>query len=157
MRWAYRPLTFLWKVMQRLARFVYVAECRASGMTVGKNLSVMTGVDFGSEPWLIRLGDHVRVSRGVQFVTHDGGAHVVRRMSRYSSCRIDTLAPISVGDNVFVGAGATILPGVVIGEHAIVAAGAVVTRSVPAFEIWGGVPARKIGSVLDYAERLTRA
>ena len=50
----------------------------------------------------------------------------------------------SIGDDVWIGHGAILLRGVTIGDGAIVAAGAVVTKDVPAFEIWAGTPARKI-------------
>lgn len=53
--------------------------------------------------------------------------------------------PIVIVADVWIGANAVILRGVTIGRGAIVAAGAVVTRSVPEFEIWGGVPAKKLG------------
>lgn len=52
--------------------------------------------------------------------------------------------PVEIGDYVFVGPRAIILPGVTIGDRAVVAAGAVVTKNVPEGEIVGGVPARKI-------------
>jgi acetyltransferase-like isoleucine patch superfamily enzyme len=48
---------------------------------------------------------------------------------------------IAIGNDVWIAANAVILPGVTIGDGAVVAAGAVVTRNVPAFEVWGGVPA----------------
>ena len=54
---------------------------------------------------------------------------------------------VELGDDVFVGAHATILKGVKIGPHAVIGAGAVVTKSVPGEEIWAGNPARRIGSV----------
>ena len=52
--------------------------------------------------------------------------------------------PVHLEDGCDIGVNATLLPGVTIGKGAIVAAGAVVSKSVPAFEVWGGVPARKI-------------
>lgn len=52
---------------------------------------------------------------------------------------------VRVGNGVWVGAGAALLPGVTVGEGAVIGANAVVTKPVPAFEIWGGNPARKIG------------
>ena len=52
---------------------------------------------------------------------------------------------VIIEDYVWVGTRAMILPGVTLGHGAVVAAGAVVTKSIPAFEIWGGIPARKIG------------
>lgn len=52
---------------------------------------------------------------------------------------------VTIGDDVWIGAGCTVLPGVTVGRGAVLAAGAVVTKSVPPYEIWGGVPAAKIG------------
>lgn len=53
-------------------------------------------------------------------------------------------APIHIGRNVWIGANATVLPGVTIGDHAVIAAGAVVTKDVPANTVVGGVPAKVI-------------
>ncbi|MBM3205329.1 acyltransferase [Candidatus Shapirobacteria bacterium] len=67
--------------------------------------------------------------------------------------------PVEIGDYVFVGARAIILPGVKIGRGAVVAAGAVVTKNVPPGKIVGGVPAKEIGErkVKDFHYRLGRA
>lgn len=54
-------------------------------------------------------------------------------------------APISIGRDVWLGCHVVVLPGVAIGDSAVVAAGAVVTKTIPSGEIWGGVPAKKIG------------
>ena len=56
---------------------------------------------------------------------------------------------VQIGSNVWLGAGVVVLPGTSIGSDAVVAAGAVVTRDVPAGEIWAGIPARRIGSVRE--------
>jgi acetyltransferase-like isoleucine patch superfamily enzyme len=56
-------------------------------------------------------------------------------------------ANVKIGRNVWCGCHVTILPGVTIGDHAIIGAGAVVTKSVPKGETWGGVPARRISKV----------
>jgi acetyltransferase-like isoleucine patch superfamily enzyme len=53
--------------------------------------------------------------------------------------------PIIIGNDVWIGANAVILKGVEIGDGAVVAAGAVVNKPIAAYEIWGGVPAKKIG------------
>lgn len=55
-----------------------------------------------------------------------------------------THAPITLGRDVWLGCHVVVLPGVTIGDGAVIAAGAVVNQSVPPFEVWGGVPARKL-------------
>ena len=52
---------------------------------------------------------------------------------------------ITIEDGAWVGSGVTILPGVTIGKRAVIAAGAVVTKDIPAHTIWGGIPAKQIG------------
>lgn len=58
-----------------------------------------------------------------------------------------TYAPIHIGRNVWIGANAVVLPGVSIGDGAVVAAGAVVTKDVPPCTIVGGVPAKKLKEI----------
>lgn len=67
--------------------------------------------------------------------------------------------PVEIGDYVFIGPRAIILPGVKIGKGAVVAAGAVVTKDVPAGKVYGGVPAKEImeRGIKDYHYRLGRA
>ncbi|MDE7203257.1 MAG: hypothetical protein K2O91_15450, partial [Lachnospiraceae bacterium] len=58
-------------------------------------------------------------------------------------------APIKIGAHVWIGSNATVLPGVTIGDYAVVAAGAVVTRDVPAMTVVGGVPAKVLKKVKE--------
>ena len=62
-------------------------------------------------------------------------------------------APIEVGNNVFIGSDSVILPGVRIGDNSIIGAGAVVTKDLPSGSVWGGVPARCIGSFQEFVDR----
>lgn len=92
----------------------------------------------------VRIGNGVSVSHYVKIVT---GTHDI--MSR----RFDgAFRPVKIGDHVWIGIGATILPGVTIGDGAVVAAGSVVVHDVDRYCVVGGVPARKIKSRTDVLE-----
>jgi acetyltransferase-like isoleucine patch superfamily enzyme len=121
-----------------------VANARRLGVRIGKNCRLID-VYFGSEPYLIRIGDHFSGTR-VFFVTHDGGVWVFRQ----EHPEIDIIRPIIIGDNVFVGTNVTILPGVTIGNNVVIGAGSVVTRSIPSNCVAAGVPAKPIRSIEEY-------
>ena len=123
------------------------------GMRVGTGVSVMGSVNFGSEPYLISLGNNVRISSNVTFITHDGGTWAFRNY--YDGEFQDTLkfGRIEVGNGTFIGSGSTILPGVKIGHHAVVGAGSIVTKDIPDETVWAGVPAKQICSLLEYAQK----
>lgn len=93
----------------------------------------------------LKIHDNVAVAADVEFTMHDiihwvfDGIAGKREYTKYIGC-------IEIHENVFIGAGSRILPNVSIGPNAIVAAGSVVTKDVPAGTIVGGVPARVIGS-----------
>ena len=87
------------------------------------------------------IGDDCLIS---QFCTLVGANHDTSRDVTMS--QVPAVGQgVRVGNGVWLGAGAAILPGVTVGEGAVIGANAVVTKPVPAFEIWGGNPARKIG------------
>lgn len=86
------------------------------------------------------LGDGCQIGHNVVFATLNHDVNPAMRSYTYP-------APIVLGRKVWVGSNATILPGVTIGDNSIVAAGAVVTKDVPANTIVGGVPARRIKDI----------
>ena len=126
-----------------------VGYARAIGVSVGKDCKIHANPRkcFSTEPFLITLGDHVLVTNGVRFLTHDGAGFVLsyKKKSYY-----DIWGPIRVGNNVYLGTNVLILPSVTIGDNVIVAAGAVVTRDLPSNGVYGGVPARKIKNFDEY-------
>lgn len=89
----------------------------------------------------ITIGDRCAIAENVTI--RDADNH------RIDAARPDR-APITIGDHVWIGTGATILKGVTIGDGAVIAAGAVVTRDVPARALVGGVPARVIRTDVDW-------
>lgn len=88
----------------------------------------------------VTVGDDCQIGHNVVFATLDHGFAPGDRKSTYP-------APITLGRNVWIGSNVTILRGVTIGDNAIVAAGAVVTRDVPADTLAGGVPAKPIKNI----------
>lgn len=76
------------------------------------------------------------ISGKVTFLNHDGATWVFREKGPYKGTY--KFGPIKIGNNCFIGFGATILPNVTVGDDCIIAAGSMVTKSVPAGEVWGG-------------------
>ena len=122
---------------------------RKMGVKIGTGCYIYGNTGFGSEPYLITLGNKVRITERVHFITHDGGGWVVRNYdSTYKNC--DLISPITVGDNVHIGTDVTIMPGVHIGNNVIIGCGAVVTRDIPDNSVAAGVPCRVIRSLDEY-------
>lgn len=132
-------------------RLDLVRQAREMGVRVGADCRIYD-CDFGSEPYLVSLGNHVTVSTRVQFITHDGGVWVFRQ----EFPDIDVFAPISVGNNVFIGAFSIILPGASIGDNCVVGAGSVVTGVIPANSVVAGVPARMIRTMDEYRAKVIK-
>ncbi len=101
---------------------------------------------FWQRTYLISIGDHVTITNGVSFITHDGGVWVLRE----EFPDIDFVRPIIIHRNCFIGMNAIILPGVTIGPNSIVGAGSVVTKDIPPNSVAAGVPARVIKTLEEY-------
>lgn len=113
-----------------------IGYARQIGVSVGNDCRFIGSPDWGSEPWLISVGNHTEVSYDAMFITHDGATWCFREQELYKHTL--KFGRIRIGDNCFIGARSTILSGVTIGNNCIVAAGAVVNKSIPAGEVWGG-------------------
>ena len=124
---------------------------RNIGVKIGGGCKLNGVPDWGSEPWLIELGDHVECSSGVSFITHDGATWVFRNEERYKD--VIKYGKIIIEDNCFIGMRSTILPGVTIGPNAIVGAGSLVTKDVPEGCVYAGVPAKFICKLEDFKEK----
>jgi acetyltransferase-like isoleucine patch superfamily enzyme len=107
---------------------------------------------FGSEPYLITIGQNVEITAGVVFITHDGAAWTLRNFDEKYS-KLDVFGPIKIGDNVFIGNNAIILPGVTIGDNVVIGAGSVVSKDIPSGSVAAGVPCKVIRSLEEYGEK----
>lgn len=121
-------------------------EC-AGGIWLGKNVHIASFCHLGIGGGLLVMQDGSTASSSVRIVTGSSVPSIGRSCSAVDPTLVTEKSFVRVGKNAVIFAGAIVLPGVTIGENAVVAAGAVVNRDVPPFEIWGGVPARKIGEV----------
>lgn len=121
-----------------------------NGGKIGKNCIVYSNVEFGSKPYLISIGDNVRITNGVRFVTHDGGLWVLRNLGMKNA---DVFGRIEIGNNVHIGWNVIIMPGVSIGSNCVIGCGAVVTKDIPDNSVAVGVPAKVIETIDEYMEK----
>lgn len=120
---------------------------RHIGVKIGKDCFISTR-EWPGEPYLVTIGDHVQVTRGVSIYTH-GGGHCLRK--NYPD--FDIFGKVVIESWAYIGAYSQIMPGVTIGEGALVAAGSVVTKSVLPHTVVGGNPAKFICTTQEYYER----
>ena len=99
-----------------------VKWARKIGVSVGNDCRLID-VSFSSEPYLVSIGNHVSATK-VHFETHDGGLWVFR--DKHPDW--DIINKITIGDNVYLGFGCLILPGVVIENNVVVGANSVITK-----------------------------
>lgn len=105
-------------------------------ITIGKNVFFNSGCRFQDQGGIV-IGDGTLIGHNVVIATinHDLDPRKERK---------NHYAPVVIGSHVWIGSNATILPGVTVGEWAVVAAGAVVTKDVEPYTVVGGVPAKFI-------------
>lgn len=107
---------------------------------------------FGTEPYLITCGKDCLFAGGVHFLTHDGGIKVLNSLNKFNGKRMSKMAQIKIGDNVYIGQNAMIMPGVEIGNNVIIGAGSIVTHNIPDNVVAVGVPAKVKKSIEEYYE-----
>ncbi len=121
---------------------------RKQGCQIGTNNRIFI-LSLGTEPYLIRIGNHCTITAGVIFLTHDGSCWIYREempdLNKYGT--------IEIKDNCFIGINSILMPNITIGPNSIVGAGSVVTKDVPPDTIVAGVPAKVICSVTEYKEK----
>lgn len=148
------------KIINRVKLIIYnrtyegkVKYLRSKGAKIGKNLRLNCDAScFGTEPYLIEVGDNCLFASGVRIMTHDGGISVLNNLNYFDGKSMDKMSPVKIGSNVYIGVEAKIMPGVTIGDNVIIGAGAIVTKDIPSNSVAVGLPARVIKTVDEYYE-----
>lgn len=125
-------------------RMVLAATEPGSQIIIGSHSGLSCCTIFAANS--IRIGSFVNIGAGAHI--YDTDFHPIDAIARRKNQKKDIRSlPVVIEDDVWIGAGATILKGVHIGKGAIIACGAIVTRNVPAGALVGGIPARLINHV----------
>lgn len=126
---------------------VYLA--RKKGVSVGENCRIYI-LTWGTEPFLVTIGDRVTITSGVKILTHDGATCLIKDEDEN---RYQRYAPVNIGNDVFIGVNSIIMPGVNIGNNVIIASGSVVSKDIEDNSVVAGVPAKKIMNFDDYKRK----
>lgn len=133
------------RALQRLRGEQNVDRLVAAGLELGRGTFIARGVYLDpNHPWLITIGEDAGLSPGTIVMVHDAS------MKHHVGCT--RIARVVIGNRVFVGAGAIILPGSKIGDDSIVGAGAVVRGEVPRGSLVVGNPAKVVQDVASVAD-----
>lgn len=144
-----RLLKFIKKVYSRFF-FDNETYLKRLGVHIGSNCKIGSR-NFGSEPYLVSIGNHVQITDNVHFFTHGGGWVFRQEMPDF-----DIFGKIIIKDNVYIGSGSYILPGVTVENNVIIGARSVVTKSIPEGVIVAGNPAKIIGNLNDYKHNVLK-
>lgn len=142
------------KIQKKFSDEYYLKKSIKRGLKLGKNVIFVDMPNFGSEPFLIEIGDNTKITSGVRFINHDGGNYVIKNMLKYEDAR--NVGRIKIGNNCFIGNNCIILPNVKIGNNCILGAGAVLTKSMPDNTVYAGNPAKFICSIEEYADKMLK-
>lgn len=137
------------KIVSLYRKYFYSLEKQAkvAGVNIGKHNFIASRF-WSSEPYLITIGDYCGITAGVKLFTH-GGGHAIRHL--YPD--FDLFGKVTIGNYVYLGNNTLVMPGVTIGDNVLVAAGSVVTKSIPSGCVVAGNPAKFICTIEQYAER----
>ncbi len=132
----------------RYTPYTKAVYLRKTGAQIGEGCFIIPD-DLGTEPYLVKIGNHVTIAAEVVFATHDGAVWAFR------DCVPDlqVYGPIVIEDNCVIGMRSTIFPNVRIGRNSIVGAGSVVIGDVPPNTLVMGIPARPFGAVDRYKQK----
>jgi len=134
--------------LRKYTPYTIAEHFRKMGAQIGEDCFIVP-TDLGTEPYLVKIGNHVAIAAEVAFATHDGAVWVFR--DEFPDLQV--FGPIVIEDNCIIGFRAIIFPNVRIGRNSVVAAGSLVINDVPPNSVVMGVPGRAFGSMEKYREK----
>ncbi len=137
------------KIKRFYRRFFWSLEkqARYEGVIMGNHNLIMSKF-WDTEAYLIKIGSYCQLTEESRIYTH-GGALLARE--KYP--QFDFFGKVELGDRVYVGAGARIMPGVTIGDNVLIASGSIVTKSIPSNVVVAGNPAKFVCTMDEYIEK----
>lgn len=150
-------MIFIFRILLKIDSLYHSFLNRASlevakyrGMKVGKSFNMPDKIYFGTEPYLIEIGDNVNIAGGVRFVNHGGTTTLLRKLPGYEEARI--LGRIKIGNNCTIGLNCVIMQDVQIGNNCILGANSVLSQSMPDNTVFIGNPAQLLCTIEDYGD-----
>jgi maltose O-acetyltransferase len=111
------------KFISKIRGDANIKKFKKRGLIIGSNFKIMGGCIIDpSHCWHIKIGDNVVLAPRVHILAHDASTDVFLKYTKVSN--------VTIGNNVFIGAGTIILPGVIIGDNSVIGAGSVVSKSI---------------------------
>jgi len=135
------------EIYRRLCPLKYA---RFMGVNFGENCHFYGPIDWGTEPWLINIGNNVYITNNCKFVNHDGGTLIFRK----DIPDLEITKPITIGNDVYIGTDTFVMMGVNIGNNVVIGARSLITKDVPDNSVAAGHPARVIKTTTEYLEKL---
>jgi maltose O-acetyltransferase len=137
---------FIGKLIFRIKNANKIPLLIRRGLKVGKNFQPQVGCIIDPTLcWLITIGDNVTLAPRVHILAHDASTQIPLGHTK--------IGLVTIGDNVFIGAGSIVLPNVQIGNNVIVGAGSVVTRDIPDNSVAVGNPATVVLKTSEFVEK----
>jgi len=131
----------------------YIRYLRKLGIRIGEGCTIYDPVSVRIDPQnpaMLEIGNYVRITAGVQILTHDYSFSV---LTAVCGDIVGSVGKTVLGNNIFIGRNALILSGVTIDDNVIIGAGSVVTKNCESGWVYGGVPAGKICTIEEMYSR----
>lgn len=134
----------------------YISFLRKKGVSIGNDCIIYaptkTFIDV-QYPWMITIGNHVRITEGVKILTHDYSWSVLKLLVNDNTTEgviLGASGKVTIGNNVFIGMNAIITRGVTIGDNVVIGVGSIVTKDCESGYVYAGNPARKLMSIEQF-------